>query len=183
MMTNLKQIFLGSSPQPGEELAALKHENAKLKAELEAAAAEISELKGKYDHILEVANQELCAKEDVIKRYHHLAGEYENLQQRHLELMEEHREAQNEAHEVKKLQQSDAAAKHRAQEQVAQFKKLISSSSQMENQVADDVIRKQSDQLFYGIQDFVVNTFRGVTFGMLSEDGCLAIGALIEFRH
>ena len=166
-------MLLGPSIQPGEELAAFKRENAKLKSDLEVAVTEQSELKAKYDHLMAAASHELHAKEDAIKGYHHLAGEHEKLQHRYFELMEEHREAQNESHEVKKLQQSDEAAKRRLQEQVAQFKKVISSSSQMEHQVADDVIRTQSDQLFYSIQDFVVKTFRGVTFGMLSKANLL----------
>jgi hypothetical protein len=78
--------------------------------------------------------------------------------------MEEHQDAQNAFHEARKQQQGDEADKRKLQEQVAQFKKIISSSSQAENQVADDVIRTKSDQLFYNIQDFVVQTFRGVVW-------------------
>ena len=79
-------------------------------------------------------------------------------------------EAQKFRHEAKKSLENEDPEKRKLQEQVAQFKKLISSSSHMENQVADDVIRARSDQIFYSIQDFVVRHFRGVQFGKVFEN-------------
>lgn len=74
---------------------------------------------------------------------------------------------QTDFHEAKKSLQSEAADKLVLSNQIGQYKKIISASSQVVNQVSDDIIRAKSDQIFYMIQDFVVKNFKGVAFGTL----------------
>lgn len=80
------------------------------------------------------------------------------------------------------MAQTEEAEKRNLQDQIGEFKKVISSSAQTENQVADDVIRARSDQLFYDIQAFVVKYFRGVQFGkMLAPDTQSGLSSSVNF--
>lgn len=124
------------------EAAKLQHED---------KSTELRELRAKHAHL---KKSELLAQQEVEALTDNIAL-----------VIDERDDAQAETHKVKKLLQVAEANCQKLQEQVAQFKKVISSSSQTENQVADDVIRVKSEQLFYDIQEFVVKTFKGVKFG------------------
>lgn len=67
-----------------------------------------------------------------------------------------------------RLLQSTQAENRRLQDQIAEYKLTISCSSQLTDEVADDVIRSMADQLFFNIQEFVVDTFRRKAFGRIA---------------
>jgi hypothetical protein len=160
--------FLGFGTQDATEVIELKEENGKLKSLLEDALADLRglhELQAKYRRRKDSERATRREKEELHVKVRKLEKEREEQQQTHTQLVEDYRDAQNECHELKKTLRVEVAEKRELQDQVAQFKQIISSSSRMENQVADDVIRRKSDEIFYAIQNFVVTHFRGAKFG------------------
>ena len=139
------------------------------------ASSELRELKEKYERLKEVAMKNHRANDDLNYAVTRVANERDTYYRRFYEESAQHQEAQSACHELKKMLQNEQAEKSKLQDQVAQFKKVISSSSNMENQMADDVIHAKSDQIFYSLQAFVVKNFRGVTFGKMFQNPVAAI--------
>lgn len=149
-------LFTGDSGQAADRVTE-KGENEAAKLQHEEKPTELREWKAKCARL---EKSERAAREDA-----------EDMAQDVAFLIDERDNAQAETHQTNKVLHIAEANCRKLQEQVAQFKKVISSSSQTENQVADDVIRAKSEQLFYDIQEFVVKTFKGVKFGMPPDAG------------
>jgi uncharacterized phage infection (PIP) family protein YhgE len=158
-LSNVKQYFAGVSVDEAVK------ENAKLRSQLEAKD---KESEAELDEIRKCVDREFYKKQ---AEYDQLARGHEDLKQRYFSLIDQHQEVQMLSHEARKGAQNATEEWHRAQEQVARYKNMISASSQIGNQISDDDVSAKSDQIFYGVQDFVVKEFRGVPFGKIFHNG------------
>ncbi|KAK5175357.1 uncharacterized protein LTR77_000496 [Saxophila tyrrhenica] len=73
-------------------------------------------------------------------------------------------DAQRETQNMKTKLAAEQTRTAKFEEQARAFKKLISANSEVSGLVSDDVITGKFEQIFYGMQDFVVSTFPGVKF-------------------
>ena len=94
-----------------------------------------------------------------------LMAERRDLEQRIREIMDEKSNMQKDRHEIEKIMEKEKADNRKLRELITRYKIEISASSRIESQIADDMIRANSEAVFYSIQEFVVKTFRGASFG------------------
>lgn len=68
-------------------------------------------------------------------------------------------------HELLKAQNKDQKTIEDLKAQIFQYQATISASTRGEDQMADDVIEDMVNQIFFELQNFVVQKFRGVKLG------------------
>ena len=136
-----------------------------LKIQLERYAAEVNELKADLKQTQRNAADLGRDNDDLASQLTSTRHERKDLQARCSEVVEELEEANGRYHEARKLLEMEQGENQKLRTQVTKFKTIISTSSQMATEVADDVIRAEFEAVFFSIQDFVVKTFRGVRFG------------------
>jgi thiamine kinase-like enzyme len=119
------------------------------------------------DYEQKLATAERAYKELRQGANDHIRGLEKKLEATQFTTPDTRQEANNEIHSLKKKLQAERAANEVLKQQAAEFKAIISTTSQVQGQVSDDVIREKFDQVFFSIQDFVAKTFRKITFGKL----------------
>ncbi|KAK3721827.1 hypothetical protein LTR37_002993 [Vermiconidia calcicola] len=156
--------------------AALHDENEELETELHRAIAKLKHEKTQRKRLEQVLDEVLPQRDTCAARLGEVEQKNEQLGQQLQGCKKAYLAMQQECHDTKKALQQEQAEKQKLRDQVNQFKSLISSSTQLENQVADDVIRAKCNQVFYSIQEFVVKTFRGAKLDItLLEPEALSI--------
>ena len=175
IMAGMIGLHTQGTPPPTE----LRDERAELTAQLDEPWAKLRELKEQCKRLEQARADDQRELEDLRDHVSKVAEHRDMYERRCEELIGQVHDAQAESHELRKALQNAEADKHKLQDQVAEFKKIVSFSSQVGDQVADDVIRTKSEQIFYDIQAFVVQNFKKVSFGKYIQSRCSALGIYV----
>ena len=148
-LTRSAQAYYGRVEELLAERQSLKRDNRKLNEELDVVVDENHKLDERYHGLVDVRRElENQIQQDT------KAGA--DLQAHHQELV-----AANEA-DQKTIQD--------LKEQVTQYKGMISASTCQEEQTPDDVVNGKAAHIFFSVQNFVVQNFRGVKFSKRRAD-------------
>ena len=158
-------LFAVSESSQESKNTNFQEENEKLKVELERSAADFHDLMARYKYERQQVVKLTHKEEDLTSQVNKLLQECKDGEQRLRRTFEKHNEMQLECHQARKMFKTEQEASAILREQLTKFKSMISSTTHMANQVADDVLRAKAAELFYSIREFVVGTFRGVQFG------------------
>ena len=143
----------------------LQDENKRLSQNLGDVMDQKQNLEKRCKSFEQEATQLSSQRKRLRARVSTLMAEHRDLEQRIREMMDEKNNMQKDRHEIEKIMEKEKADNRKLRELITRYKIEILASSRIESQFADHVIRAKSEAVFYGIQEFVVKTFRGASFG------------------
>ena len=164
MLQNLFSRGYLNAPQQ----RALATENERLNRDLGRTRQQLGRVRTTLFHHKEDAARARVESDSLLQHVYQERDELREANRSLANSLKEHKAKIRVSQQMKTLLQNAEAENLKLQEQILQYKKTISSTSQLEGQVADDVIKGKSEDIFYSIQDFVVANFRGKPFGMTS---------------
>lgn len=136
--------------------------NRELQEDKQGLKQELQELKEQHDSLL-------AENLKVDKRYHELVDQKRKIEHQ-LQRDDKTRvnlESQN--HELVKANEADQKTIESLKEQVIRYKSMISASTRQEDQATDDLVEGEAVRVFFSIQNFVVQNFRGLKLGRLDS--------------
>ena len=124
-------------------------------------------LLARYESLEQSYSQATHHIESLSKQNKSLLQKIDQLQLRLQSATEEGKTRYQDYIQAESGRQAAQSENSRLHEHITNLKSLISTASRGNDDLADDEIQRKCDNVFYLIQGFVANNFRGVEYGLL----------------